>query len=228
MDTPTPDPNAPAPEEGLRPEADPSVVRPEQVEENGPLPGLLDAAAEEALDEATPTDGEGLGVEDEGIESGQILGLSIAILASVAALAIVVYFLFYETKLDDTRDQAMADMAVLPEAMTNRAEAEAAMGAYGMTADSTYRMPIESAMEMVMEEYGGATAGSLMSDSAMTVADSDAPATRAGFNTAMVRLDAMPATTSMAPMDEAYAAPVPMEDATGSVETTETEEASTE
>lgn len=191
QEVPTPDPHAgepaPRPEEGLRPEADPDVVRPEQVEENGPLPGLIAASAAEVESEAdslTPGDDDpeaeallaSMGVEDEGIEAGQLLGLVAATVVSVAALAIVLIYLFYipyKTQVDLRAEDAV----VYEDLRAVQAAGLAKITDYGRDGDA-YTLPIERAMGLVAAEYEAAgdyneAAGAL-------------PTTAAGWNTLMV------------------------------------------
>ncbi len=101
----------PTPQEGMRPEAAQNpAVRPEQDEPGGPLGGLVGASATQAAAEAvpgasTPTEAlpgdpgaallEQMGVEEEGIESGQLLGLVAGVVAGIIALGVGLIFLFY-------------------------------------------------------------------------------------------------------------------------------------
>lgn len=188
QEVPVPDPHrgepVPPPQEGLRPEADPDVVRPDEDEPNGPVPGLLGTAAAEAKEEATPggdPEAEALlaqmGVEEEGIESGQILGLVAAVIAAIIALIVVLIFLFYEPFLGQTRAQA-ENVEMYPELATVRTEGLGKLGQYGRT-DSTYAVPIERAMGLVAAEYQGP------GDPNEAVAAQ--PTTAAGWNTLVVR-----------------------------------------
>lgn len=180
------DPQTPDAPEGLRPEADANLVRPSEQEEVGPIPGLLGASADMAEDEIDPD----TTVEEEGIAAGQIVGLTFAILASIACLCIVAYFFFYTPKLNATNGAAMDGMEQSVEGMTLRAEAEAAMGGYGMTADSSYRMPVEMAMQEVAARY------------ATTAAEAaEMPATRQRLNLMPVKPTTMGARMSMSPSD---------------------------
>lgn len=200
---PTPDPHTgeplpPAPE-GTRPGTDTSVVRPEEDEQLGPLEGLVSAAAADVQAEARVGDVdeaeaelEALGVEDEGIASGQILGIVAAILISVAALVVVLYFLFYVP----FRTQTQAAAAAGPENVEVRqlrAEADARLQQFGVNEDETFYIPIERAMGLVAAE--SAREGALPT-----------PATRQAFNAGAVRLDVRtPARPAVAP----GAAPAP-------------------
>lgn len=220
--TPNPhrDEPTPQPEEGLRPEADPSIVRPEQEEPNGPLAGLMSTAGAEVVAELTDSPEaeeqlEAAGVEDEGIESGQIMGITLAILVSVGLMAIVVYWGFYQDTLTDTEIAAESVVDELPEGRNLRAQAAAVMGDYSLSPDSTYRLPIDVAMGIVAATYSGAPADSALAGEAVT---DDAPMamTRAGFNVAPIAL--APARAVRAPSTRgAFTAPTP-ETATDEVE----------
>ena len=189
----TPDPHAgepaPEPQEGMRPEAVDAGVRPEEDEPLGPVAGLVTAAAAEAEAELTDDpDAEALlasmGVEDEGIESGQIIGITAAILASVFALVVVLYFLFYVPFRDQTAGLAESDVRY-EELEVVQTEGLTKISQYALSADSAYTLPIEAAMAAVAGDYAGG--GTAM------------PRTRAGFNTV-----ALP--TQYAGLDGAYPA----------------------
>lgn len=164
--TPLPDPHRgeplPPPEEGLRPEADPALVRPEQEEPLGPYGELIPTAGAEAKDEATP-DGdpeaeallEQMGVEEEGIESGQILGLVLAVIVAVVALVVILIYLLYipfntQVSLDAEAAARSTDLDQL------RVEALARLDNYSQV-DSVYGIPIDRAMALVAREYGETT-----------------------------------------------------------------------
>lgn len=167
----------PARQEGLRPEADPSVVRPEQDEPNGPLTGLVATAAAEVEAELTgDSDAEALlasmGVEDEGVEAFQIGSIATATLVTIFALALAMYYLFYVPFRDQTAGLAESDVRY-EELEVVQAEGRTKLSQYALSADSAYTLPIESAMSAVAAEY--ADAGGI-----------EMPRTRAGFNTAVL------------------------------------------
>lgn len=169
---PVPNPHrdepVPAPEEGMRPGADP-IVRPSQDEPLGPLAGLVGAASAEVQDEAAEMTGSNddeaeallasMGVEEEGIESGQLLGLVAATLVAVAALAVVLIYLFYipfRTQVGERAEGAAENYEV----ENLRTEAVAKLAQY-TRADDTYGVPIGRAMGLVAAEYGSAGAAGL-------------------------------------------------------------------
>ncbi|MEM6286359.1 MAG: hypothetical protein AAF845_04300 [Bacteroidota bacterium] len=201
-----------APEEAL-PEALPAVVRPEQAEEGGPLPGLVAATAAEVAAEAeaiTPSadpEGEALlatmGVEDEGIEAGQLLGLVAATVVSVVALAVVLIYLFY-IPFKTQVDQRAENVEDYPELDAIQAAGEAKISDYGRDGD-VYTLPIEQAMGLVAAEYEAA--------GNYNAATSELPTTNAEWNTLPVvrgpgRAVAAPSMAQETPAEAAEDAPL--------------------
>ncbi|WP_412068524.1 hypothetical protein [Rubrivirga sp. IMCC43871] len=177
----------PAAQEGMREGAD-QTVRPEQDEPLGPLAGLVTASAAEVKEEAADVTGEhddeaeallaSMGVEDEGIEGGQLLGLVAATLLSVAAIAVVLIYLFYIPFLTQV-DTRAAGAVQNYEQQDLRTEALAKLSNYTRT-DATYGLPIGRAMGLVALDYAGEGA-------------SDLPTDRAGWNTMWPVWNAAPA-----------------------------------
>jgi hypothetical protein len=185
---------APPPEEGLRPEADPALARPQTEEPNGPVGGLVHAAVVEAAQEAPfhspAADAEAafLGVEEEGVESSQIFGLMLATVASIVCLVLSLYFIFYLPKLSDTTataEDVPADRYV--EQRELRAEAENLLSQYAVNPEAAgrYRIPIGAAMQQTARAYGG------RGDSALA-----GPVSRADFNLTWISLSPPPAVAS--------------------------------
>ena len=160
----------PEPEEGMRPGVDPAV-RPSQEEPLTPYTELFKAGGAQASEEAAEITGGSdpeaerllaqMGVEDEGIESGQLLGLIAVVLASFIALAIVLIYLFYiplRTQVGNEAEGAArtTDLDII------RTEGMAKLQ-YGRT-DSTYSVPIGRAMGLVVADYG-TEAGAALPDS---------------------------------------------------------------
>ncbi len=174
QEDPVPNPHeatpVPPPQDGARPGAD-ATVRPEQDEPNGPVEGLVASASAEVAEEAAEVTGDRdpeaeallarMGVEEEGIEGGQLLGLVAATLASVAALAIILIFRFYIPFRTQVGERAEGQ-AVNYEQQDLRAEALAKLDQYTRT-DSTYGLPITRAMGLVAADYGSADAAGLPS-----------------------------------------------------------------
>lgn len=175
--------------EGMRPEAQAAreaaleagsrAALPERDEPGGPLGGLVGAtstqAALEASPSGTPADSDllaSMGVESEGIESGQILGLVAGVVVSIVALAVVLVYLF----IIPTRQQAGTDRSNVsdyPELEQVRTEGRAKTSLFARN-DSLYQIPVENAMSAVTAQYaqGSAPAG--------------LPSTRQQWNTLML------------------------------------------
>lgn len=190
QEVPVPNPHRgePVPEanEGIRPEADPSIVRPDEQEEVGPLEGLVTASAAKVEEEASPAgdpEAEALlaqmGVEEEGIEAGQLLGLVVATLLSIAALAVVLIFLFYEPFLGEVEADA-ENVSQYVDLEELRVQADAKLRDYTYL-DGQYTVPISRAMGLVAADYDAAGA-----EYAEAVAGM--PDTRAEWNTLPIML----------------------------------------
>ena len=159
------------------PAASGEALPPELEEPNGPLPGLVNAAKVEVEAELTDdTSAEALlaqmGVEDEGIESGQLVGMVLAIVVSVAALAFALIYLFIIPLQQRTEDEADVG-AEYPELASVVAAGESQLTDY-RTTEGGYGIPIERAMEVIATEYDS-TAGATSR-------------TRQQFNTAWIDL----------------------------------------
>ena len=159
----------PRPEEGMRPGVDPAV-RPEQDEEVGPVEGLLGTVSADVSDEASEVVGgedpeaeallAKMGVEDEDLASGQLLGMFVAVLASFAALAVVVIYLFIIPFKDQTsaRAEASASYEALDIVQT---EGLAKLGPVASRTDTTFGVPIDQAKGLVVAEYGSSAGAGL-------------------------------------------------------------------
>jgi hypothetical protein len=198
------EPTPPEPE-GTRPEADPSVVRPEEDEPLGPYGELIPAALGEAKDEATPGGDpeaesllEQMGVEEEGIESGQILGLVAAVLLSVGVLVVVLIYLIYiPQRTQVTLDAEAAARSVDLDQL--RVESLARLNEYSLL-DSTYGVPIDRAMALVAAEYGQEAPPSVLAD---------VPTTRQRWNTLPINRGGPARAIQATTQRGAYTAPVP-------------------
>lgn len=207
--TVVPDPHAgealPEHQSGRRPGVDPDVVRPEQDEPGGPLAGLVGAGAAQVA-EATGDDGAhdalaGMGVEEEGIESGQLLGFVAATLIVVALLAFTLIYFIYAPFRTGTGDR-VNDIALYPELEQSRVDARAKLDNAALGADSTYSIPIGRAMGLVAASYGATSA--------------DPALTRAQFNTLSVNRTAGRAVQAPSPTDpDTLVAPPADDEATG-------------
>ena len=176
----------PPAQEGMRPEAAANpAVRPEQDEPLGPVSGLVGAAAAEtagavqpATDAPAPDPAEAallasMGVEEEGIESGQLLGLVASVIVAVLALVIVLIFLFY-LPFRQQVDETAANVGLYPELEQVMTDGRLKTQQYALV-DSVYRVPVANAMSIVTARYqeGRTTPGGL-------------PSTRQQWNTLMV------------------------------------------
>lgn len=228
-DRSVPDPHAaepaPPPQEGLRPEADASLVRPGEDEPNGPIGGLFKTAAAEPAARYGHVAGAqqveaaaGVGVEEEGVEAGQLFGLMLATALGVVVLILTIYFLFYSPKLEETREAAAdvpADRYV--ELRESRAAAQERLLGYAVNEDSTYRLPIDAAMRLVAADYGGTTGADSGAARQGAVAPGARPPLAPAYNgltwltltpaPAVRSIDAAGATAPPAPADDD--APIP-------------------
>lgn len=210
-----PDPHAgealPEHQSGRRP-GTPDVVRPEQDEPGGPLAGLVGAGAAQAAEAAGSGDAHdelvGMGVEEEGIESGQLLGFVAATLVAVGLLAFTLIYFIYAPFRADTGASA-SDVALYPELEQSRVDARAKLETATLGADGAYSIPIGRAMGLVAASYGASPADPALS--------------RAQFNTLSVNRTAgravqAPATTAAdttSSAADAPAAPAPDASASG-------------
>lgn len=133
------------------------IESPDQEEEYGPAERLFKGAAVEAAAEVTGAETyeeeeAELGVEHEGVEAGQILGLTLAIAAALA-LSIVALFQYFNITAQTTRNAA-AGISGYPELRENRFESMRKLSEYGVLAGESdrYRIPIERAMELMANE----------------------------------------------------------------------------
>ena len=131
------------------------VARPD--ERLGPYPELIRSASVEAAAEVTGEEGlydreSEMGVEHEGVEAGQILGITLAIAASIVMIVIV---LFQWTRIVEmeTRVEA-AGISGYPELHQNELEAQRMIREYGVVDGEAgvYRVPVERAMELMVQE----------------------------------------------------------------------------
>ena len=181
----TPDPHAgepaPPPEEGRRPEeAEADRVRPAQQEPMGPMAELFsadvtDVEARYLGDREAEAEAERMGVEGEGIASGQILGL---MAATIVVVLIAIVAVFYLTSLQTSTASGVVEgeIAELPEGVDVRNEAIAVMEQYTRSGEDSlsFTIPIDRAIELTIADYATAQAG--LTDLV------DAPETRAEFN----------------------------------------------
>ncbi len=133
------------------------IESPDQEEEFGPAERLVKGAAAEAAAEVTgdekyEEEEEALGVEHEGVEASQILGLTLAIAAAIA-LSIVALFQYFNITAQNTRNAAVG-ISGYPELRENRFETRRKLSEYAVVAGrpDRYRIPIERAMDLMANE----------------------------------------------------------------------------
>lgn len=167
-----------AADEGLRPEAEGTPARPTGDEPLGPYGELIPAVGVEAKEEATPggdPEAESLlaqmGVEEEGIEGGQILGLILSVMVAVVAMIVILIYLFIiPTQVAEGEDAEDVDEYVELEQV--RVEGLAKLQSYERADSAAYAVPIGRAMGLVAAEYGATRAGA-----------ANVPTTRQDWNT---------------------------------------------
>ena len=206
---PMPDPHAGEPmeaahDEGLRPEAVGTPARPTDNEPLGPYGELIPTAGAEAKEEAS-LDGDPeaeallqqMGVEEEGIEGGQILGLILSVGVAVVAMVVILIYLFvipFQTQVDEDAE----DVDQYIELEQVRVEGLAKLDHYERADSSAYAVPIGRAMGLVAADYAGAGQG----------AAAAVPTTRQRWNTLTISYG--PARAVQAPSDRGpLTAPVP-------------------
>lgn len=154
-------------------------ISPEQTSSEGNAPEERAAA---------PAPGEPLndlaqaGYEPEGVSAGHLLSLIGVTLICIAAAVLSIYFVFY-APFKDHREQVAEDVNPNVEQVELRAEAIEALDTYGLTADSSYRIPVAEAMKNQIRQ-----------DS--IVHSPNRVETRQSFNTGWVELSPAPAVAS--------------------------------
>lgn len=130
---------------------------PDQDEEYGPVEGLfkgaaVEVAAEVTGDEKYTEEEEDLGVEHEGIEAAQILGLTLAI-AMALALAIFALFQYFNITAQSARFEA-AGISGYPALRENNFEALQKLSGFAAVEgeEDRYRIPIDHAIELMANE----------------------------------------------------------------------------
>lgn len=134
-------------------------------EKYGPYPELITSTAVEAAAEATGSDRlyeeeEEVGVEHEGVEAGQVLGLAFAILAAVILIIILVFF--WVSQVEQTARYEAATISQFPERQQLETAGEQELTGYGVVdpEEEIFRIPIQRAMELMIEEAQGQEPGS--------------------------------------------------------------------
>lgn len=133
------------------------IKSPDQSEDLGPVGELARAARAQAGRELSSdpkyiSEEIKLGVEHEGVEAGQIIGL---VLATGVALALSIFAIiqFFDITADAVRYET-AGLSGYPELRESRFESTRLLSQYGAVdgSDDRYRIPIDRAMELMANE----------------------------------------------------------------------------
>lgn len=153
----------------------------------GPVGELLEGVTTEATAEVTHDGGlfqkeVEMGVAHEGIAAGQIIGLSMAILLAIA-LAIVTLFQLTQLTEQEVR-YSVVGASNYPVRTQMEEEQRQILGSYGVVDEEsgTYRIPIDRAIELMIQEAGGSQAQGLTPETQALPAQS-APAAETGPET---------------------------------------------
>jgi hypothetical protein len=138
------------------------LKRPDDDEHYGPFPQLIKSGAAEVAGEVTGKEKffaqeEAEGVQHEGVETGQILGIFIAVVVAVILMIITVFALV--DNLQATTRLEYTGMSGYPELQQVTEQGETMLSQYGIVDDSAgqYRIPIDSAMQRTVQAYQGRT-----------------------------------------------------------------------
>ena len=120
---------------------------------------------------AAPEDDHGhdaMGVEGEGVNAGLILGIATVTMVIVVAVVAIAFSLAVNKELE-LRDSAAA-AAQYPERVELDAEALQQLSSYGAVGDGTYRMPIDRAISLMVDEGANADEDDLSDELTVTAA----------------------------------------------------------
>lgn len=136
------------PEEGAK-----DLSRPDEL--LGPYPALIRSATAEAAAEVTGEESLlehdlEMGVEHENVEAGQILGIVLAIIAAIMMMVVV---LFQWTRIVESEIRyASTGISGYPELRQVEMSAQEKLTGYGAVEEGRYRIPIDRAMDLVVQE----------------------------------------------------------------------------
>lgn len=156
-------------------EAAPQANALEETEDLGPYPELFKAVGQEAKMEAkgggTAEDmaqAEAMGVEPEGVESAQILGIALSVLVAVALAAVVLFL--WSGRVAETAAMESIRVSGYPELRQTEIDAARQLTQYQVMNDAEriYQIPIDQAMRLMVNEA--------VSDSAGRVTSTELPA----------------------------------------------------
>ncbi len=139
-------------------EAEYASARPDDdAEGSGPYAALVGSALREAAAEATGSDElleeeREAGVAHEGVEAGQILGIAAAIL--LAVILIVFTLFFWVDNVSQSQSRAVVGLSGYPELRETEVEAARLLDQYEVVSEEerTYRIPIQEAMDLIVNE----------------------------------------------------------------------------
>jgi hypothetical protein len=147
----------------------PGVDLPEVEEDLGPAAALFRAASVEAAADVTHEaqyyDQEHqIGVEHEGVEAKQILAIVAAIALAIVLMAITIFQ--FTNRVEAAVRQRLAAEASYPELREAEAQAAERLGQYGIVDDAqgVYRIPIDRAMELMVNQAQQAPGGPYSSE----------------------------------------------------------------
>jgi len=136
---------------------------PEQEEEMGPAFELVRSSKQEMPTQAVAPEAQlerekEVGVAEEGIAAGQIAGIAVSIMV-VIAVAVVVLFAWTDVERQQARSAAVSSQE--PVAEQTNAEGRRQLSQYEVMDEEsgTYRIPIERAIDLVVEDYNAEEAG---------------------------------------------------------------------
>lgn len=142
-----------------------NMARPDDDERMGPFPELVRSGGTEIKAEFTGRqeyyDEEiAEGVEHEGVETAQITILAGTVLIIIAGLIATVVVLY--DNVERTTRRMFTGISGYPELTMLEQEAEARLTGYGVIDQETgvFQIPLEQAMELTVQEYGGRPASS--------------------------------------------------------------------
>jgi hypothetical protein len=131
----------------------------EEKEDLGPYPELLKAAGQEAKMEAKGggtakdmAEAEAMGVEPEGIESAQILGIAISILVAVVVAAFVLFM--WTDRVSERASLDSIRVSGYPDLRQTEIDAARQLTQYQVLNDAEriYQIPIDQAMRLMVNE----------------------------------------------------------------------------
>lgn len=136
---------------------------PEKEEDLGPAFELVRSSKEEVPAHIVNPDSrfereKEVGVAEEGIAAGQIAGIAISIMV-VIAVAVVVLFAWTNVERQEARSSAVGSQGSVGEEVN--AQGRRQISEYGVVDEesATYRVPIERAIDLVVEDYNAEEAG---------------------------------------------------------------------